>query len=566
MKEDKTLTKKIAKEILSPFLAKKQSLPPPPDPEEPNPTPLPPEELEILMDPDRFSEDYESGEPESLTEDQERGCGPDLSGFTRIEPGAIGLVREAIAEGLSLWGSPLLYDFLIEPLHLNMVEKLEIKWDGAGDDGYFSYRVFLRSGQSFDYETESPNFIINWGCPEKRQIGEALGVAYTLISLSRGCELDSGSLGILTVEVPIGRITWQFRYREKECLIELLETFRKNNIEKARYELIPCPNGNSSPNDPQRDLRTKFCEDFEFRLKSASFFRNGKWSKRKRKIYKEKLSSLFWRWRFDDEFYTEWGDLDRLVTKLFGPKLEKVKSAVSAKPLTILFETNLGKVQFEYEGEKYVVDDLGQLDPADESQSQVLDQKIINRLEETDPYYDFSLSELSNSEAENLSKFKATLGFWHLTELGDAAAEFFSNHEGGLDFSLTELSDAAIESLSKSKGQLSLGLTELSDAAADSLSKHEGGCLSLHGRLTELSDTAAESLSKYKGDLNLHGLTELSDAAAESLSKHKGDLNLSNLTELSDAAAESLSKHEGGNEYGGPLMQCSLAEKVDQYR
>ena len=49
---------------------------------------------------------------------------PDLKPFTQIETDANPLLREAIGNGLNLWGSPLLYDFLIEPLHLCTVEKL----------------------------------------------------------------------------------------------------------------------------------------------------------------------------------------------------------------------------------------------------------------------------------------------------------------------------------------------------------------------------------------------------------------------------------------------------------
>ena len=137
-----------------------------------------------------------------------------------------------------------------------------------------------------------------------------------------------------------------------------------------------------------------------------------------------------------------------------------------------------------------------------------------------------SLTSLSNTAAEPLSKLKVNLLLKGLASLSDAVAESLSKHRGDLDLG---------------------GLTSLSDAAAESLSKHRGD-LNVRG-LASLSDVSAESLSKHKGNLHLNSLSSLSNAAAESLSKHKGDLHLRGVTSLSDAAAKSLSNHEGSVEF-----------------
>ena len=155
------------------------------------------------------------------------------------------------------------------------------------------------------------------------------------------------------------------------------------------------------------------------------------------------------------------------------------------------------------------------------------------------------LRSLSDAAAESLSKHRGDLNVRGLASLSDAAAESLSKHKGRLHLdSLSSLSDAAAESLSKHKGDLVLrGVTSLSDAAAKALSKHQGYLFL--GGLASLSDAVAESLSKHRGDLDLKGLRSLSDAAAESFCKHRGKLDLKGLTSLSDAAAESLSKHKG---------------------
>ncbi|MDB4723623.1 hypothetical protein OAF55_02645, partial [Akkermansiaceae bacterium] len=138
------------------------------------------------------------------------------------------------------------------------------------------------------------------------------------------------------------------------------------------------------------------------------------------------------------------------------------------------------------------------------------------------------LTELSAAAAKSLAKHQGDLfldRFLYECSVDSSGgyAELFARHKGPpmgdgwgtgnyLNFDhLTELSDADAEGLSKYQGRLHLkGLTELSDAAAESLSWHEGG-LNLSG-LTELSDAAAESFSRYcrdkhKGELHLFGLT-----------------------------------------------------------
>ena len=154
---------------------------------------------------------------------------------------------------------------------------------------------------------------------------------------------------------------------------------------------------------------------------------------------------------------------------------------------------------------------------------------------------------ISDSAAENLSKFSGRLYCENIYELSDCAGHLALleklSQQGPLRLSLDSLSDAAAEILSRHQGSLDLGLISLSDAAAESLSRHQGG-LSL-GQLESLSDAAAESLSRLQGDLSLGGLKSLSNAAAESLSSHEGDLYLWGLESLSDTAAASLSKHRG---------------------
>ncbi|HAW19231.1 MAG TPA: hypothetical protein DCX14_03530 [Flavobacteriales bacterium] len=141
MKKEKILTLKIAKELLASFLSEKESLPPLPS------LPLfgegdphialapPPQEQESIEFEKKTKREMflVHGVFASLRQSEReyikclpqfgwRISGtamPDLTPFTQIETDAIGLLREAIVNGVNLWGSPLLYEFLIEPTDMD---------------------------------------------------------------------------------------------------------------------------------------------------------------------------------------------------------------------------------------------------------------------------------------------------------------------------------------------------------------------------------------------------------------------------------------------------------------
>lgn len=179
---------------------------------------------------------------------------PDLKPFTQIETDANPLLREAIGNGLNLWGSPLLYDFLIEPLHLCTVEKLEIKSDTAFDGVHFSCQITFKSGKVWHLDTHS---IQERGLPYI--IWETMFVAENLIFLPEGIRHhDPGSFCLLKVEVPTGRMTWRFRWKMgNETVFKILQKFKSEKVEKVLYEMFV---------SPQLDLR----------FKSACFFRKGR--------------------------------------------------------------------------------------------------------------------------------------------------------------------------------------------------------------------------------------------------------------------------------------------------
>jgi hypothetical protein len=154
------------------------------------------------------------------------------------------------------------------------------------------------------------------------------------------------------------------------------------------------------------------------------------------------------------------------------------------------------------------------------------------------------VSGLTDSQLESLTKGPGyrSLGFYDSFDLTDAQAEILSKSGGGVGLmGVGSLTDAQAEILSKGSGDLSLNsLTSLTDAQAESLSKNPGTLML--GALRSLTDAQAESLSKKPGSLILDSLPSLTDAQVKSLSKMSGDLSLDGLTSLTDAQAESFSK------------------------
>jgi len=471
MKKEKILTLKIAKELLASFLSEKESLPPLP--------PFP-----------------QFGWRISGT------AMPDLTPFTQIETDAIGLLREAIVNGVGLWGSPLLYEFLIEPLHLCMVEKLEIKSDSYSDEVWFSYKITFRSGevwqdQGIAHSDGIRNFIIQ----------DTIRVAENLISLPEGIRHnDYGSFCLLNVEVPTGRITWRFRWRfGNETVFKILQKFKSEKVEKVLYEMYVSP-------------------PLDLRFKSASFLKNGRWEKRKRKVYKDKICALFCEggdWE-NENYFTDYVDEDFHTLKriLFGPKLEKVKSSDSGKYLKILFDTDADRVQFEYCGQKYVIEDLGKWDQ-EESRSYTLSKKDLHKLDEFE-CNDSAEKQLLDHDYSSLRKLSVVAAISFLSRALNA------KHTEGDWFEL-----------------FLPGVYELNTEVADILSRCDATYLDLGGLREMNSEVAACFANKgIEGEtwLSLSGLRCLSEPVAKSLSKYRGTLGLDGLVELSENSAKLLSK------------------------
>jgi hypothetical protein len=173
---------------------------------------------------------------------------------------------------------------------------------------------------------------------------------------------------------------------------------------------------------------------------------------------------------------------------------------------------------------------------------------------------------IDDDAAEVISQYpKDWLQFDGLTTLSDSAAENFSKYQGSLSLGgLTSITDASAKSLSKLSGSLHLGLTNLTDAAADSLGNHNGE-LRLHN-LKSLSDRAAVGLGRHRGLLDLRGLTALTDATAASLSQNQGNLILLGLTTLSEAAARSLGQCPGYLMLGLTELSDAAADGLSQHR
>jgi|GEM_PF-3957249 len=551
MKKEEILTLEVAKELLASFLSKKElpplpDLPPPPPPVEedglplwrsaneslpgedahyislgPPPPPLPEQESIEFEKKTKREKFLAHGVTASLRQSEREyinflpkfewsisgAAMPDLTPFTQIETDAIGLLREAIGNGLNLWGSPLLYDFLIEPLHLCMVEKLEIKSDTDDDGVDFSYQITFKSGKVWHLDTHS---IKERGLPYI--IWETMFVAENLISLPEGIRHhDPGSFCLLKVEVPTGRITWRFRWKMgNETVFKILQKFKSEKVEKVLYEMFV---------SPQLDLR----------FKSACFFRKGRWKKRKRKVYKDKICTLFceggdWEsenW-FDGGGDFDCGDFHALKTILFGPKLEKVKSSDSGKHLKILFDTNADRVQFEYCGQKYVIEDLGKWDHG-ESRSYSLSKEILHNLDE------FECSD-SAQQQEGVYHYSSLRKLSAVAAWSVFSQAIHAKHTEGDWFEL-----------------FLPNVSELNTEVADILSSCDMVFLDLGGLREMNSEVAACFANKgIKGEtgLNLSGLRSLSDSVAESWSKYRGTLGLDGLVELSENSAKLLSKCE----------------------
>ena len=171
--------------------------------------------------------------------------------------------------------------------------------------------------------------------------------------------------------------------------------------------------------------------------------------------------------------------------------------------------------------------------------------------------------EISESSIKYLSLFKGLVCF-HVFFNGPERAKMLGDMPGAM----SELSDTFAETLSKFKGTLELiGLEDISKKAAESLSQHQG-YLALNN-LKKLNKSQAESLSKHQGELSLNGLKTLSDPAAESLSKLQGNLSLTGLKSLSDPAAKSLSKHQGNLDLMNgkfPLFSDAAAESLSKHQ
>ena len=172
------------------------------------------------------------------------------------------------------------------------------------------------------------------------------------------------------------------------------------------------------------------------------------------------------------------------------------------------------------------------------------------------------LTELSDNFAKHLSK-----------ENADIYTSSLPMSDIGLTLpSLTNLSETAANYLSKYPGNLSLeGITTLSDNIMKILSEHkvlkddsenlEDAYDGLFLGLTHLTDNAAKYLSSYQGDLGLYSLSTLSDTAAEALSFHEGELILSGLKNVSEKGLGFLKKHKKPINFSG-LIEIPVSDRV----
>ena len=383
-----------------------------------------------------------------------------------------------------------------------MVEKLEIKSDSYSDEVWFSYKITFRSGevwqdQGIAHSDGIRNFIIQ----------DTIRVAENLISLPEGIRHnDYGSFCLLNVEVPTGRITWRFRWRfGNETVFKILQKFKSEKVEKVLYEMYVSP-------------------PLDLRFKSASFLKNGRWEKRKRKVYKDKICALFCEggdWE-NENYFTDYVDEDFHTLKriLFGPKLEKVKSSDSGKYLKILFDTDADRVQFEYCGQKYVIEDLGKWHQ-EESRSYTLSKKDLHKLDEFE-CNDSAEKQLLDHDYSSLRKLSVVAAISFLSRALNA------KHTEGDWFEL-----------------FLPGVYELNTEVADILSRCDATYLDLGGLREMNSEVAACFANKgIEGEtwLSLSGLRCLSEPVAKSLSKYRGTLGLDGLVELSENSAKLLSK------------------------
>ena len=156
--------------------------------------------------------------------------------------------------------------------------------------------------------------------------------------------------------------------------------------------------------------------------------------------------------------------------------------------------------------------------------------------------------------------------------LTEAIARDFLNDPDSVNLSdFEEIEELAAWRLSRYEGPLSLdGLTDLGDPAAEYLSNHQGEYLSLDG-LTCLSDESAESFSKHDGELYLNGVEELSKAAQQHLARHEGEMLLGSFSfdddeEYDESGMRRVVEIRECEKYTIWLARPSISVEVDLFR
>jgi hypothetical protein len=249
-------------------------------------------------------------------------------------------------EDLLLGGCPLLFTYMGRKLRSSSLSSLSMVWDGSGDDGWYEGTAYDREGREVVGEEASELL--------------AMVEDFVCMKLPGGAGNDTGSYGVMEVDVPKGQATWRFHWRDG------LQTFRERMEKWTDFDRLKLEFGfvvriwedQTSNANYWSDVGTEWgwCFDeydggLSMSLKEASACRNGNWEK----VPVEDLSGvedLLEKWK-SDSYY---GEVFDMLKRLYNGCKGDLPDYLLERDLVVEFGLKGNEVEFSHDCNSMKID------------------------------------------------------------------------------------------------------------------------------------------------------------------------------------------------------------------